>query len=425
MLQQDLIRYLQEKILLKNEELNVQEIQKDNGMVHIPVIRRTVRTRRRVALLTVGLENNISPDDYLLKLFTSPKAKKQLEITDETYEWIRNGFVIREFRFEKDGLTVKKEQYRMGLHLCRYKQELKKEQEREQAESFLQWVTAWNEIKDTLIPQDPKRTEALHRLKELLDDVACTKDFKPIIPQWQFHKRLLFLHFLAAFYQISMTEHHFDWKEIGARYYRKIGGSKAFDAHKSEFIEVAEEVLDSPLHILGLSSLGTITPIYFVGKMESATVSYDYGPIHATTDLAAFTENFHTEAKVLWLVENRGILTRMAFEMDFLKETNSLVLGIDGQLRSSHRRLMKQLFMDVEQVIIWTDVDEAGLVIGSHLAELIKGYEVTAKWVVPPLEVVTSLEAFRNAFERALELRATEQEEQIGGIDRWKKWLSL
>lgn len=425
MLHQDWINYLKENILLKNEELDELEIKKYNGMMDIPVIRKTARTRRTVAKLTIGLENKLVPDAYLLKLFTSPKAKKPLEWTDETYEWIRNGLIIREFRFEKDGLTVKKEQYRMGWNLFRYTQQLKEELEREQAEYFLQWERKWNEIKAASMSEDPIRKEALHRLKELLDGVARTKQFKPVELKWQYNKRLLFLHFLTAFYQISIAEHHFDWKEIGARYYRKIGGSKMFDSYKKEFIEVAEEMLDSPLYILGLSSLGTITPIYFVGKMEGASASYHVGPIHATTDLAVFTENFHTDAKVLWLVENRGILTRMAFETDFLTITNSLVLGIDGQLRSSHKRLIRQLLMNVEQVIIWTDVDEAGLIIGNYLAELIQEYDVAAKWVVPPLEIVSSPELFRAAFKQALDVRSAEQEEQTGGVELWKKWIDL
>lgn len=422
---QDWLDYINEHLLLKNEELNLSDVKAYNGMFDIPVIKRTARTRRTVALLTIGLESDVVAERDLLQLFTTPRAKKQLDMTDETYEWICNGLVIREFRFEKDGLTVKRKNFRMGLHLYRQKLQLEEEQKRKQAESFLQWTKEWDEIKTTSNSQNPQRQNALHSLKNWLDDMARTKEFLSIHPNWQFNKKLLFLHFLTAFYHISMAEPHFDWKEIGARYYRKIGGSKAFDSYKKEFIEIAEEVLDIPLHILGLSSLGTITSLYFVGQMEGETVTYDYGPIHATTDLAVFNEIFKTKAKVLWLVENRGILTRMAFETEFLTTTNSFVLGIDGQLRSSHRRLIKQLLRHVEQVIIWTDVDEAGFIIGSHLAELLQGYDVTAKWVVPPLEVVSSLEAFKKAYEQALEVRSAEQEEQIGGIERWKKWISL
>ncbi len=97
--------------------------------------------------------------------------------------------------------------------------------------------------------------------------------------------------------------------------------------------------------------------------MKGKKSSYDYGSVHATTDLAVFSDEFETTASVLWLVENRGVLTRMAYEHDFLVETNSFVLGIDGQVRSAHRHLVENLSSCVKQVIIWSDVDEAGLTI--------------------------------------------------------------
>lgn len=67
---------------------------------------------------------------------------------------------------------------------------------------------------------------------------------------------MLYLEFLLALYQIRSEKFTFDWKEIGAVYYREIGGSKKFDAYKKDFLEALEEILEFPLHYLGLD--GTI-----------------------------------------------------------------------------------------------------------------------------------------------------------------------
>ncbi|MBB2483005.1 DUF2399 domain-containing protein [Bacillus sp. APMAM] len=416
--------YLYEYILLKNEELNLLDIRENNGIMDIPVVKKTARTRRTVAMLTVGVHNQNVPPDNLVKNFTSPKTKKPFELTNETYEWIRNGWIIREYRLAKDERTVKSEQYRMGLSLFRYKKQIEDERETEKMESILEWKNQWNKIKKSPSSFNLRRKEILNRLKDILDEMVTADRINHSNSTWRFQKQLLFLHFLVAFYQISMVEHHFDWKQIGARYYRKIGGSKEFDSYKKEFIEGAEELLEYPLHLLGLSSLGTITPIYFTGPMHGESVSYDYGPIHATTDIAVFTEDFQTDAQVLWLVENRGILTRMAYEKDFLLDSKSLVLGIDGQLRSAHRRLIEQLVSNVKQVIIWTDVDEAGLTIAKNVGETVEKCQVIIKWIVPPLEVVVNVEEFKSRYEKAIQVQKEEQEQEIGGVEQWKKWIS-
>jgi len=416
--------YLYEYILLKNEDLNLQEISENNGIIDIPVIKKTTRTRRTVAMLTVGNSNQNIPPSNLMKDIISPKAKKQFELTDETYEWIRSGWIIREYRLAKDERTVKSVQYRMGLSLFQYKKQIEAEQETKKEESFLDWIDQWNKVKNSTSSSNLNRQEQVNKLKDIIDEIVTVGAVKHISSTWRFQKQLLFIHFLVAFYQISMVEHHFDWKQIGARYYRKIGGSKEFDSYKKEFIVTLEELLEYPLHLLGLSSLGTITPIYFTGPMSGASVAYKYGPVHATTDLAVFTEEFQTDAEVLWLVENRGIVTRMAYEKDFLIESKSFVLGVDGQLRTSHRRLIEQLVSNVKKVIIWTDVDEAGLTIAKYVGETVQKYKVITKWVVPPLEVVQNVEEFQAQYEDAIKVQKKEQEQEIGGVELWKKWIS-
>lgn len=416
--------YLYKCILLQHEELNLEDIRENNGIVDIPVVKRTARTRRTVAMLTVGLHNQHVIPDHLIKDFTSPKTRKKLELTKETFDWIRNGWIIREYRLEKDERTVKSEQYRMGLLLFQHKKQIEYQEEKEKTDSFLEWKKQWINTRVSYSSFNSIRKEKLDRLKDILDEIVSKAVIERINSTWRFQKQLLFLHFLVAFYQISIAEHHFDWKQIGARYYRKIGGSKKFDSYKKEFIESAEELLEYPLHLLGLSSLGAITPIFFAGQLQGESASYKYGPVHATTDLAVFMERFRTDSEILWLVENRGIVTRMAYDLDFLIDSKSFVLGIDGQVRSAHRRLIKQLVSNVKQVIIWTDVDESGLIIAKDIAQTVQKYQVITKWVVPPLEVVLYLEEFESRYISAIQNQKEEQEQEIGGVALWKKWIS-
>ncbi|KKE78471.1 DUF2399 domain-containing protein [Bacilli bacterium] len=426
--------YLEEHILLKNEELHLIDINENNGNVDIPVIRRTARTRRTVARLTIGIvtDHTVSPPEKLVKAFSSSKVKKHLTLSDETYDWIRNGWLIREYRFEKDERTLKSEQYRMGYGLFQYQQFIQKQKEEEKKQLIHEWKTRWEETRGTGKVEDGLRLELLDLLENRLQLIANegqrflegqVDKMETVNPSWRFRKQVLFLHFLVALYQIAAIEYHYDWKQIGARYYRKIGGSKEFDSYKKDFIEEAERFLERPLHLLGLASLGTITPIFFSGPMSGKKVTYSYGSVHATTDLAVFTDNFQTSAEVLWLVENRGVLTRMAYEEEFLLDSKSFVLGIDGQLRSAHRQLIGNLVPFVKQVIIWTDVDEAGLTIAKEIFQLTENEQVLTKWVVPPLEIVTDIEEFEIRYKQSIQAGKEEQEQEIGGVRYWKNWI--
>lgn len=81
---------------------------------------------------------------------------------------------------------------------------------------------------------------------------------------WPLMKRLKYLHFVCAFCHISSLKESFDWKEIGAMFYKEIGGSKKFDADKEEFISEIEDWSQTSVQELGLTSLGQITPVFFL-----------------------------------------------------------------------------------------------------------------------------------------------------------------
>lgn len=424
--------YINEYILLKGETLHQLDSEDNHDVIHLDVIKRTARTRRIVAKLTIGIKESEVPPETLISTFPTPNVKRQLNDKEKAYEWMRNGWVIREYRLKKDERTIDREQYRMGYPLFLFLQKLTTKMLEERNDSMRSWLNKWQKTKHPEQGLSLERLDILRRLNNVLSklasDVILAIDhnldhIESLNVGWRFKKQLTYLHFLLALYQISSDQKQFDWKEIGARYFQYIGGSKVFDSYKSDLIQEAEELLGRPLHLFGLTSLGTITPIYFAGEMKSPRANYHYGSIHATTDLAVFTDRFETTADVIWLVENRGVLTRMAYEIDFIKASKSFILAIDGQLRSSHRQLIQYLMKNVKQVIIWTDIDEAGLVIAKDAADLVRASNTKIKWVVPPLDVTTNQMEFEDKYQTAMKINREEQEQEMGGVEWWKKWI--
>jgi len=203
----------------------------------------------------------------------------------------------------------------------------------------------------------------------------------------------------------------------------KIGGSKAFDRNKEEFIDELEALSGFPLSVLGLTSLGRITPLYFSGQLKGQFASYQYGPVHALTDLAIAEERYVTEAKTLWLVENRAILTRIAAENGFLEENESLILCNDGHLRTSHKEAITQIIVNssIQQVIIWTDYDQDGLLIARELYETIE--DLPCKWISPDGDVISDWQSFEQDISQYIQTEQKEQEQILGGAEQWKNWV--
>lgn len=425
--------YINEHILLKNESLDILSAHAYNDLVDVPVIKRTARTRRVTAKLTIGCHHYNVPPAELVQAYHSPYTKKQMTDTEEFYHWMKQGWIIREYRFGKDEKTVKAERSRMGYVLFQYKQQLAEKEKAALTDQLKRWAQQWEQTPQIGAEQSPVQKEAInifkHRMERISETVAqflqeekATRLFPDL--SWAMNKQMAYIEFLLAFYRLAVKEEYFDWKQIGATFYQTIGGSKQFDRYKDEFINQTEKLLDRPLHLLGLASIGTVTPIMFTGKMEGDKACYQYGPVHATTDSAVFTDNFKTDARVLWLVENRGVLTRMAYETAFLQETKSFVLSLDGQLRSGHARLITQLVRSADQVIIWTDVDEAGLVIAKDVYKTVRPSCQKVKWIIPQQAVVTSLEQFERAYHAAIQTKKIEQEQEMGGVEDWRKWIN-
>ncbi|OUM90652.1 MAG: hypothetical protein BAA01_02190 [Bacillus thermozeamaize] len=441
MLPADILDYLQNHLLLANEEIDTLDIMEQTDRFDVPLIRRTARTRRKVATLTIGKKTepvSLAPAE-LVKQFPSPRVKRSLKGSDEVYAWLRDGWIIREVRYHPDEKSVQAEHYRMGLTLYRYQERVKKRQHQEKLEALGHWLQACQAALNNGSPQPlqpspvpESRQPVIQRYQELLQQLAtacqsallrqeCSVLHSSLPVDWPFAKQLSFLHFLLAVGQLAATRPQFDWKEIGAVYYKEIGGSKKFDGHKEDFLAALEEILEAPAESLGLLSMGTVTPIFFSGNMQGQTARYTFGTVHATTHLAVCADTFSTTAEHLWLVESRAVLTRMAYEDHFLPATNSLLIGVDGQVRSGHRRLIQQLLThspSLRQVLIWTDHDEAGMTIAETLYRLVEPHPVQVKWILPHA-VCHMWKAYEEAIQ-TFKNKGGEQEAYLGGPTQWK-----
>lgn len=370
----------------------------------------TARTFKTLGNVFAVSNYDSAPSEAILTLNLKPKAKRQkLTIPEKIKtEAIHKGWLIQEIRFEKDGRTPQATYYRMGPGLFAY--EAMKDKEEAQADaSIKQKLEA--EIRASVSILPTKFHAQLQRFAEETTDAEA----------WGKERVRKFSHFLIAFLQLRQRQTRIDFKEIGATYYQRIGGSKVFDHYKDLFITRLEKWLGAPIQELGIISSGSIVPIYFTGNLKGHTSHYSIGTVHATTDLALMTEDFQTDAQILWLVENRAVLTRMATEIDFLAETKSLVIGVDGQIRGAHRKLIEELSQSetISQVMIWTDYDKAGKIIAGDLVAIVE--QVPYRIIGNENNLFTAYEPYTKWLET---IQDAEQEMTLGGRAQWQKWIS-
>ncbi|MGG1662738.1 DUF2399 domain-containing protein [Brevibacillus sp. NRS-1366] len=433
------IAYLNKNILKSSEQLDLNICSTpDSPFMDVNIIKQTNRTYRIVGMLTIAAyhpdQMEESPDEELKKKNLTPRKKVQLDDTDPiTLRWLENGWIMKEIRFKKDEKTVESMNYRMGYRFhCFMENQIQKKKH-----AIHQEIQKWNEsaasleynLEQEVFCNNKKGVQTLVILiNQSFDQEHEGIEVSPLFPdRWSVEKRLKFLHFVVAFLQLAFYKTNFDWKEIGASYYQEIGGSKEFDLYKEEFISQLEDWAQCPVDSLGLTSLGRITPLYFSGQIVGRFSTYHFGPVHALTDLAIDEEEYSTKATTLWLVENRAILTRIAAEKGFLKETNSLVLCVDGHLRTSHRRCIQQLLKSgsVDQVIIWSDYDPDGLQISKELYTAISQFgSLFIKWITHKYEVISNWQQYEQYMLALLKHQKVEQEQVLGGVNDWKTWIA-
>lgn len=432
MIDQNLFDYLSTYILRKGEQLDLEHLI-HNRFIDIPIIKSTKRTLRRMGMITVGTlypeDSFLEVDPSLEKLKLTPRKRFQLnDDAIQTLKWIEKGWIIKEYRFKPDGRTLESANYRMGYRL--FQQQInRREQEKERLKNELNELN--HAIRQVHIPSDSPfiKQKMFENIKQNAISVCHLEPLNDstILPKtWSMNKRIKFLHFVLAFVQLGSSKDQFDWKEIGATYYQSIGGSKVFDTNQKEFLFHLEKWSDYPIVEFGLTSLGSITPIFFSGPLYGRYSSYEYGRVHATTNLSIQEEVYNTTAKTLWIVENRGILTRLSSQEGFLEKASTFLLCCDGHIRSAHRDLITQLIQasHLNQVMIWTDYDPDGMIIAEELYQLVKNSVSTIKLISPSGRARTNWDCYLEETTKFLKNKRMEQEEMTGDVIRWMKWIN-
>lgn len=370
----------------------------------------TVRTYKKMGNVLAAEEYDVHPPESIMKLNLQPNSRRSsLAISEELkQEALHKGWLIQEIRFKSDGRTPDRLMYRMGPGVAEFER-LKKMNAMEAEDSLRQALLTELENVQAILP-----VKFMQNIKEF---VVEPKD-KEV---WGKERVGKFTEFLLAYLRLRNQQSHMEFKEIGATYYKRIGGSKVFDAYRDEFIGRIEKWIDAPISEIGIVSTGTIVPIFFTGNLTGDYSSYSLGTVHATTEIAVTDECYVTSARVLWLVENRAVLTRMAKEVAFLKEMSSLVVGVDGQVRGAHRKFIQKLCQNpsIQQIIIWVDHDAAGRIIARDLKNLTEGIPV--RFIGTEGNVFTTYSAYIKWSET---IHEAEQEMTLGGPAEWRKWIS-
>lgn len=438
MLKQEEVHYIKTFLLKKGEYLEMPAITKDILFIDIKIIKQTERTRRVTGILTIAVnvkaDEPCKDDEEILKRRISPRTKLQLQDHDiNTIRWFEQGWIIKEIRFKKDGKTPESQNYRIGYRLYQYQEKMRRNKEVELEQEFSEWKTLIvHPLQIQPLFFSEQRTKGITQLTNHISFLSAQKGFhlkdSPNFPlTWPVAKKLKFLHFIAACLPLIKQKAEYDWKEIGASYYKEIGGSKVFDSYKNEFIDQLEEWAECPVNFLGMTSFGRITPLYFSGQLSGRYSSFQYGPVHALTDLAVLEDEYTTESTCLWIVENRAVLTKMAASKNYLKENKSFVLCVDGHLRSAHKNCIKQLLENsrIEQVIIWSDYDRAGYHIAKEMFVTVsQHFSGSIKWISPEQKVISEWKDYEAYMERFFEHHEKEQEEVLGGEREWNRWIN-
>jgi len=438
MIEESFQKYLKNFILKSGEELEWGQPNDDNFLREVRIIKRSERTYRTLGLLMISTKTfeamETINDHKLSKLKFTPRKKVNLDDDNrQTFNWLEEGWILKEVRFEKDEKTVRSSHYRMGYRLYQHEQLMLQQKANYASQEFLKLK---NKILSTLPTEFVYHDNLLHpknigvenimkivnQLKQ--NELSASTLFSQ---KWNTEKRLKFLHFVNAFCELCLHKDEFDWKEIGASYYKEIGGSKEFDPYKQDFIDQLEEWTDVPAVKLGLTSLGQITSVFFSGQMSGRYSTFDWGPVHSLTNLSIANDEYHTKATKLWLVENRAILTRMAATEHFLEKSNSLIICVDGHLRSAHKNTIAQILASsgIEQVIIWCDYDSDGLQISKEIYSIVTKQQsnLKIKLVSPEQRVICNWYQYEEYLINFLKNTKMEQEQMVGGVVQWKRWI--
>jgi len=244
---------------------------------------------------------------------------------------------------------------------------------------------------------------------------------------------------LALAGAISASPKGFDWKEIGAGYHQAIGGSKVFDRQRDNLVLFTEELFNVSLAETGLISRGSLYSIYLAGslipggplgsgdKEYPGDKTYPGGKenicLQAITNIEVEeTASFITPANQVMLTENRALLLKMYKSGWLKKRPDILAVGIDGRLRTAHKRLLNLIAENsqIARISAWVDTDTAGIEIGAALAALFPGITMVLPPAAGQKEKTLPYPEWVHWLAQHAEYGDTEQEEFLGNASLWE-----
>ncbi len=125
---EEIKKFIEKYILKKGEQiepvgLDTAESITEGNLHELTIVKRTVKTYRKTGMLIVAVsyeDGSQLPSEKLLEWSVGRKA--DLKEDSNTFTWLEQGWIMKEYRFKQDGRTAERISYRMGLRLFQYKQ---------------------------------------------------------------------------------------------------------------------------------------------------------------------------------------------------------------------------------------------------------------------------------------------------------------
>lgn len=386
------------------------------GMVK--VYRETARKLLLVGTVEIGIETDCSISQILhqklLKFFSKRLsvefnrflreiAQDAVKIGSDpellTNNLIASGYLVKWTKLAKDGVSI----VNISLGPGRLLEKALKNQRATNTDQTIQWILEQKKRLELLKkhpqaklskPQQLGVIKILERvtsaLKELEDFFANNSE-QPILLYGDSWSRfspnkipngfMLGIEFLLSLCKVMfLNTEGFEWKEIGANTYEKIGGSKRFDSGKDILIKIAEAISNTALSDMGLLSNGSLYSIYLAGNYR---ILYSDGTeenrlksgLYSITNVQVQEiESIDFPGEVVICTENRALLLKM-YKSRWLDDSKVLVIGIDGQVKSAHE-LFLGLLKTKLKYFIWPDTDKAGMIIAKKLKDIVPNAEL-------------------------------------------------
>lgn len=432
----------------------------------IKIYRETARKLFLVGTIEMGIEPDAGPIPQILtekllnffvkrssvdlKRFLQEIAQDAVKIGSDpdllTNNLIEAGYLTKWTRLAKDGVSIVSTLIGPGRIL----EKAIETKRQNNTDNAIQWLRA-QKNKLTLLKEYPINSlaEIQQRgvlsildkvacaLQELEDNIYCVSEMPVLVlgenwSRFSLNKSsngfMLGVEFLLALSNVLfLNSEGFEWKEIGATTFEEIGGSKRFDANKEILIKIAESVSNTAMSDLGLLSNGSLYSIYLAGNYR---ISYADGSdenrsrpgLYAITNVQVQdikSIKFHGEVVVC--TENRALLLKM-YKTGWLKNEKVLVIGVDGQVKSAHQHILGLLAQAKLKFFIWPDTDNAGMIIGKKLKEILPDAElVLVDYLNKDILTVPSYKQWAFTLASNQSFKDREQENFLGDPILWEK----